>query len=100
MSPVPLAYSAAQANFTVTCAVKSKPDAGGQVLVELDWVVRDGNGRVAGQVTQIHDLNPADITPYWGDVAATASDAASGIQQVVSNAVLKKMAKPATAPQG
>ena len=100
MSPVPLAYSAAQANFIVTCTVKSKPNAVGQVLVELDWVVRDGNGRVAGQVTQIHDLNLADITPYWSDVAATASKAASGIQQVVSNAVLKKMVKPATAPQG
>jgi len=49
MSPVPLAYSAAQANFIVTCTVKSKPNAVGQVLVELDWVVRDGNGRVAGR---------------------------------------------------
>ena len=48
-SPVPLAYSAAQANFIVTCTVKSKPNAGGHVLVELDWVVRDGNGRVAGR---------------------------------------------------
>ena len=96
-----LTDDAKNADFTVTCTVKSKPDAGGQVLVELDWVVRDGNGRVAGQVTQIHDLNPADITPYWGDVAAAAaSEAASGIQQVVSNAVLKKAAKPATAPAG
>jgi hypothetical protein len=46
-------------------------------------------------VTQIHDLDPADITPYWGDVAAAAAqEAAGGIQQVVSNAVLKKGQKP------
>ncbi len=96
-----LADDAKDADFTVTCTVKSKPDTGGQVQVELDWVVRDGNGRIAGQVTQIHDLDPADITPYWGDVAAAAAqEAASGIQQVVSNAVLKKAAKPATPPQG
>ncbi len=92
-----LADDAKDADFTVTCAVKSKPDTGGQMQVELDWVVRDGNNRVAGQVTQIHDLNPGDITPYWGDVAAAAArEAAGGIQQVVSNAVLKKAAKPAS----
>ncbi|MDR3505935.1 MAG: hypothetical protein P4L52_06795 [Acidocella sp.] len=90
-----LANDAKSADFTVTCTVKTKPDTGGQLQVELDWVVRDGNGRIAGQVTQIHDLNPADITPYWGDVAAAAAqEAAGGIQQVVSNAVLKKGQKP------
>jgi hypothetical protein len=79
------------ADFTVTATVKSKPDVGGQVLVELDWQVKDSNGRVAGQVTQLHDLNPRDISPYWGDVAAAAAtEAASGVQDVVRNAVLKK----------
>lgn len=90
-----LANDAKNADFTVTCTVKTKPDTGGQIQVELDWVVRDGNGRIAGQVTQLHDLNPGDITPYWGDVAAAAAqEAAGGIQQVVSNAVLKKAPKP------
>lgn len=90
-----LADNAKNADFTVTCTVKTKPDTGGQIQVELDWVVRDGNGRIAGQVTQLHDLNPGDITPYWGDVAAAAAqEAAGGIQQVVSNAVLKKGQKP------
>jgi hypothetical protein len=85
------------ADFTVTCTVKTKPDTGGQIQVELDWLVRDSNGRIAGQVTQLHDLDPSDITPYWGDVAAAAAqEAAGGIQQVVSNAVLKKGQKPAS----
>jgi hypothetical protein len=79
------------ADFTVTGLVKSKPDANGQLLVELDWSVLDANQRKIGQVTQLHDLSPADITPYWGDVAAAAAtEAASGVQQVVENATLKK----------
>lgn len=86
----------ALADFTVNATVKTKPDAGGQTMVELDWVVKDRNGRVTGQVTQLHDLNLADITPYWGDVAAAAAqEAASGVQDVVSNAVLKKAKIPA-----
>lgn len=83
--------NAAQADFTVTGLVKTKPDAGGQLLVELDWSVADANHRKIGQVTQLHDLNASDMSPNWGDVAAAAAtEAASGVQQVVSNATLKK----------
>ncbi|OYV25177.1 MAG: hypothetical protein B7X08_06675 [Acidocella sp. 20-63-7] len=83
--------NAHDADFTVTGQVKSKPDANGQVLVELDWSIEDSNQRKIGQVTQLHDLNTADITPYWGDVAAAAAaEAASGVQQVIENATLKK----------
>jgi hypothetical protein len=44
-------------------------------------------------------LKATDITPHWGDVAAAvASEAASGVQQVVINARLHKAAAvpPAT----
>lgn len=86
-----LAKTADQADFTVTGTIKTKPAPQGQVQVELDWVVRDRNNRVAGQVTQLHDLDPNDIQPYWGDVAAAAaSEAARGIGTVVQNEVLKK----------
>jgi hypothetical protein len=86
----------AQADFTITGTVKTKPDANSQILVELDWVVRDANHRIAGQVTQMHDLAPSDVQPYWGDVAAAAaSEAAGGLQTVVENAVLKKTKAPA-----
>jgi len=83
--------NASQADFTVIGTIKTSPAPQGQVQVELDWVVRDRNNRVAGQVTQIHDLDPNDIDPYWGDVAAAAAaEAAQGITTVVQNEILKK----------
>jgi len=82
---------AAQADYTVNGVVKTKPDEGGQMLVEIDWVVRDSYHRIIGQVTQLHDLNPADITPYWGDVAAAAAaEGAGGIHTVIVNNTLHK----------
>jgi hypothetical protein len=85
----------AQADFTVDGRVKTTPQPGGQVLVEIDWDVFDINHRKIGQVTQLHALNLTDITPHWGDVAAAvASEAATGIQEVVTNARLHKPAAP------
>jgi hypothetical protein len=86
-----IAATPAQADFTIDGAVKTKPDQGGQTLVEIDWSVHDNYKRKIGQVTQLHDLNLADITPYWGDVAAAAAqEGATGIQQVIQNDRLKK----------
>ena len=80
-----------QADFVITGAVKPQPDANNQILVQLTWTIRDSNNRVIGDVTQLHDLSPSDITPHWGDVAAAAaSEAASGIQEAVTNATLHK----------
>ncbi len=80
-----------EADFIVTGNVKTKPDGNGQILVELDWSILDSNHRKIGQVTQLHDLSPSDISPYWGDVAAAAaSEAASGVKEVIQKAVLKK----------
>ncbi|OYV32807.1 MAG: hypothetical protein B7Z80_25825 [Rhodospirillales bacterium 20-64-7] len=79
------------ADFAVTGQVKASPVGKGQILVELDWTITDSNHRKIGQVTQLHQLAPTDITPYWGDVAAAAAtEAAHGIQQVVTNAILKR----------
>jgi hypothetical protein len=79
------------ADFTVNGVVKLQPDANNQTLVELDWIVMDSSKRKIGQVTQLHDLNLADITPYWGDVAAAAAtEAATGVKEVISNATLHK----------
>ena len=86
-----LVNSAKQADFSVTGVVKATPSSPDQVTVELDWSVLDANHRKIGQVTQLHALAVSDISPYWGDIAAAAaSEAASGIQQVVLNAKLKK----------
>lgn len=95
-SDLVLAQKAAEADFTVTGVIKTAPAPQGQIQVELDWIVRDRNNRVVGQVTQIHDLNPSDIDPYWGDVAAAAAtEAAQGIATVIQNEVLKKAEKSA-----
>jgi hypothetical protein len=81
------------ADFTVTGAVKTQPDTHQQILVEIVWTVLDSNHRVIGDVTQLHDLKLSDITPRWGDVAAAAAaEGAAGVQQVITNATLKKKA--------
>ena len=81
----------AAADFVVDGAVKTQPDSDNQILVQLVWTVRDSNHRVIGDVTQLHDLKLADITPYWGDVAAAAAaEGASGVQQVITNNTLKE----------
>jgi hypothetical protein len=88
-----LVQNQAAADFSVHGVVKTSPAGGSQILVELDWIVQDANKRKIGQVTQLHQLDPADITPYWGDVAAAAAqEAAGGIHDVISNAVLHKTA--------
>jgi hypothetical protein len=80
----------AQADFTVKGVVKTKQD-GGQMLLEIDWLVHDSSNRMVGQVTQLHELNPSDIIPYWGDVAAAAAaEGARGIHEVIVNNTLHK----------
>ncbi len=81
----------ADADFTVDGVVTTQPDTNNQLLVQLNWSVYDSNHRKIGQVTQLHDLNPTDIIPYWGDVAAAAAtEAATGVNEVIRNAVLHK----------
>ncbi|MDE8348711.1 MAG: hypothetical protein POG74_04405 [Acidocella sp.] len=88
---VELVDKPAQADFIINGIVTTKPDANHQIMVEIDWMINDSNNRKIGQVTQLHDLNPSDITPYWGDVAAAAAnEGASGIHEAVQNATLKK----------
>jgi hypothetical protein len=81
----------ARADFTVTGVVKVSPLGGGQDMVELDWLVKDINQRLIGQVTQLHQLADTDMSPYWGDVAAAAAtEAAGGVQEAVAHDVLPK----------
>lgn len=108
-----------EADFVVEGRVKvtpnSKPAAGGASdLVELVWTVRSQSGAFIGKVTQLHDLQPREMAPYWGDVAAAAAhQAALGIREVIANATPKpgggadagKMppqagSRPARSPEG
>jgi hypothetical protein len=86
-----LTTTQANADFTVNAVVTAVPDSNHQILVTLNWLVHDSSHRSVGQVTQLHDLNPSDFTPYWGDTAAAAaSEAATGIHTVINNATLHK----------
>ncbi len=79
------------ADFFVTGTVTTAPDANNQLLVTLTWKVFDARHQSIGQVSQLHDLDPSDISPYWGDVAAAAAtEAAGGIHTVISNATLHR----------
>ncbi|MDD2876395.1 MAG: hypothetical protein PHT60_04100 [Acidiphilium sp.] len=67
-------------------------------VVELDWIIRSQSGAFIGKVSQLHDLEPAQMVPYWGDVAvAAAQQAALGIKQVIVNAIPKPAAAPLNA---
>ena len=83
------------ADFLIDGVVKVSPASrngkpGASDLVELDWTVRNRRGGFIGKVSQLHDLKPNEMTPYWGDVAAAAaSQAALGLRQVIHNATLK-----------
>lgn len=83
------------ADFVVIGTVSVTPNrkAAGRApsdLVELTWTVRNRAGQFVGKVTQLHDLKPSEMAPYWGDVAAAAAEqAAIGIRQVIANATPK-----------
>lgn len=84
---------AKQADFTIAGVVKTAPAEQGEDVVQLTWSVHDINGRMVGQVTQLHELKPSDMAPYWGDVAQAATQqAAVGILNVIQNDMVKKPA--------
>lgn len=94
-------------DFTVSGVVRILPatlpkPAATSNVVELDWIIRGQNGQFIGKVSQLHNLMPAQIAPYWGDVAvAAAQQAALGIKQVIVNAIPKRAAShlaPASRP--
>ena len=97
-----VAHHTDRADFLVTGLIRVTPHPDGRDLVELDWVVRDRNHHFIGKVSQLHVLKPADMSPYWGDIAAAAAgQAALGVQQVILNAKLKPSlhaARPTLAP--
>lgn len=83
------------ADFVVAGTVKVSPNAGAPTdqpsdIVELAWTVKSQSGRFIGKVSQLHDLKPSEMAPYWGDIAAAAAkQAALGIKQVITNATPK-----------
>lgn len=91
------------ADFIISGIVKVSPSphesgVSASDIVELDWLVRSQSGGFIGKVSQIHELAPDQMAPYWGDVAvAAAHQAALGINQVMVNAIPKRATGPLAA---
>jgi hypothetical protein len=81
-----LARSRESADFLLSGTVRVTDVAGGQQQVEIHWVVRDMQGRVAGDVAQGHDLKRGMLDNYWGEIASVITDeAAGGVHEVITN---------------
>lgn len=79
------------ADFSVTGDVKAITIAGEAPITQINWIVRDSNGRLVGQVTQLRELKLSAINPHWGPLAvALTQEAASGISTVIHNDIVKK----------
>lgn len=74
------------ADFTVAGQVRTAPAAGGNMRVEVQWLVTDAAGHDVGRVVQINEVPAGSIGRFWGDVAmVVAQEAAGGLQQVILN---------------
>ena len=78
--------TAASADYRLRGEVRTSPGTGGQLKVELQWVVDDSRGE-RGRVVQLNEVPGGSLDHYWGDVAVVAADqAAGGIKDVLFNA--------------
>ncbi len=85
-----------QADYKVSATVTVVPASPGQSRVEIQWIVRDTNGRDAGHVAQLNEVPRGSLDHYWGEVAATvAQQAAGGVQSVIANQLITHRDKPA-----
>ena len=95
------------ADYVVQGEVKTAPGSGGSERIEIQWVVRDAQGREAGRLVQLNEVTPGSLDSHWGDVAmAVAQEAAGGVQRVIENQIgvratataAAAAAQPATPP--
>jgi hypothetical protein len=78
--------TATGADYRVRCEVQTSPGSGGQLKVELQWIVDDSRGE-RGRVVQLNEVPGGTLDRYWGDVAVVAAEqAAGGIHDVLFNA--------------
>ncbi|MCW3476036.1 hypothetical protein [Limobrevibacterium gyesilva] len=74
------------ADFTLVGEVKTAPIAGGQMRVEIQWLVKDARGAEAGRVVQLNEVPRGTLDGYWGDIAlVVAQEAAGGVRDVIVN---------------
>ncbi len=78
--------TASGADYRVRCEVHTSPGSGGQLKIELQWIVDDSRGE-RGRVVQLNEVPGGSLSRYWGDVAVVAAEqAAGGIKDVLFNA--------------
>jgi hypothetical protein len=77
--------TAANANtFRVEGEVKVQPPAGGKQAIQIDWNVKDPQGKKLGTVTQKNEIPEGSLDGAWGRVAdAAAAAAAQGIVKLL-----------------
>ncbi len=74
------------ADFTLSCQVKTSPGTNGATRIEIQWIVNDAAGPERGRIAQINEITPGSLDHYWGDVAVVvAQEAAGGVRQVIIN---------------
>jgi hypothetical protein len=72
------------ADFVVQGQVRTVPTAGKQIRVEIQWIIKDGTGAERGRVIQLNEVPAGSLSGYWGDVAATvAQEASGGVKDVI-----------------
>lgn len=82
------------ADYQVHGEVTSAPAPGGQLKLELLWLVNDARGE-RGKILQVNQVPQGQIVPFWGDVAvAAAQEAGTAVKRVITNALSNKVAKP------
>ncbi len=85
------------ADYRLRGEVTTAPGSGGQLKVELDWVIDDARGE-RGRVVQLNEVPGGSLDRYWGDVAVVASQqAAGGIKDVLFNAAGPRVGGPGEA---
>ena len=76
--------TATGADFTLQGHVVIAPLAGGQMRVEVQWVINDAKAEERGRVIQLNELKAGTLNGFWGDVAqVVAHEAAGGIRDVI-----------------
>ena len=66
------------ADFTVQGQVRIVPLPRRQERVEIQWIIKDAQGRERGRVVQLNVIPAGTLDHYWGDVAVVVATEASG----------------------
>lgn len=73
------------ADFTVQGHVRVVPIGHGKERVEIQWEIKDDQGRERGKVVQLNEIPAGSLKHYWGDVAVVvAAQASAGVNDVLN----------------